>query len=122
MKKEFKKNLKNSIETLKKTTIITTMNRKNMPDFRKLAMGLRGDIDANQATVGTFIDNETPTGTMDSSNKTFTLANTPISGSVKLYLNGTRLTSGVGYSISGATITMTFAPDSGEELRADYRK
>lgn len=72
---------------------------------------------------GSFVENEVPVGTMNSSNPTFTLANTPIVGSVKLYINGIRLQSGgIGYSISGATITMTIPPDSGDILLADYRK
>lgn len=72
---------------------------------------------------GTFVENEVPTGIMNSSNPTFTLANTPIAGSVKLYINGIRLkAAGVGYSISGTTITMTIPPDNGDILLADYRK
>lgn len=72
-------------------------------------------------TSATFIDEEVPSGTMDSVNATFNLANTPIAGSVKLYLRGLRLKNGTGYTISGTTITMLVIPDSGDELVADYR-
>lgn len=72
-------------------------------------------------TSATFVDNETPSGTMDSVNTTFNLANTPVVGSVHLYLRGLRLKPGVGYTISGTTITMLIIPDSGDELIADYR-
>lgn len=72
----------------------------------------------SSALTTLFVDNETPSGTMNSINLTFTLANTPITGSVKLYWNGMR----VNFSITGATITMNNAPDSGDDLKADYRK
>jgi hypothetical protein len=60
-------------------------------------------------------------------NQSFTLAHTPVSGSVALYLNGQRLTLEFGspvvgdYTISSSTITMAVAPSSGDVLIADYR-
>lgn len=70
----------------------------------------------------TFITGEVPTGAIDGSNKTFTLANTPTSGSVKLFHNGLRLRSGAGndYTVSTATITMSYAPETSDSLEADY--
>jgi hypothetical protein len=75
-------------------------------------------------TESNFVDNEVPSGTINGSNTAFTLANTPIAGSVKLYLNGVRQEAGAGndYTISGATITMLDAPLAGDKLLADYRK
>ena len=60
------------------------------------------------------IVNETPSGTIDGSNTTFTLANTPVAGSVMVFLNGQLLTEGgtEDYTISGSTITMASAPRS----------
>lgn len=71
-----------------------------------------------------FVDKEIPSGSINGSNVTFTLANTPTAGSEHLYLNGVLQESGSGndYTISSATITMTTAPASGEKLRATYRK
>jgi len=71
-----------------------------------------------------FVDNEVVSGTINGSNTTFTLANTPVSGTVKLYLNGVRQQSGAGndFTISSGTITMLTAPISGDILIADYRK
>lgn len=72
---------------------------------------------------GTFVENMVPVGTVNGINVTFTLSDTPIAGSVKLYINGIRLkAAGVGYSISGNTITMVTAPETGDILLADYRK
>ena len=64
---------------------------------------------------------EAPSGLVNSSNVTFTLANTPVSNvSVKLYLNGIFQRQGTNYTISGATITMAVAPTTGQQLDANY--
>lgn len=70
-----------------------------------------------------FVDNEVPSGTINGTNTDFTLASTPVSGSVHVYLNGIRQTPGVGndYTISGTTITFAAAPVSGDALLCDYR-
>lgn len=68
----------------------------------------------------THVADETPSGTIDSANTTFTLASTPTTF-MGLYLNGQKLIrGGEDYSIAGDTITMTIAPDPGDSLRADY--
>ena len=66
--------------------------------------------------------NETPTGAMNGSNLTFTLAYTPETGSLELRLGGAVLEITNDYSLSGDTITMVFAPSSGETFLADYRR
>lgn len=68
------------------------------------------------------VENEVPSGAVDGVNADFTLANTPITGSVKLYRNGARQISG--FSIAGGTITFNAGnlPQTGDELLADYRK
>jgi hypothetical protein len=65
---------------------------------------------------------ETPTGTINSSNTSFTLANTPVSGTEMLFQNGILLVAGSGkdYTISTATITFTTAPATGDVLLATY--
>jgi len=70
-----------------------------------------------------FADNETPTGLINSSNVTYTLANTPSpAASLLLYLNGQLLTAGgVDYTLATATITMVNAPGTGGALKAWYR-
>jgi len=85
------------------------------------ALALKANVSDVPLTT-TFVDDETPSGTMNDINVTFTLANTPISGTVKLYWNGMRMKVGVGFTISTATLTMAIAPSSGDTLAADYRK
>jgi hypothetical protein len=71
-----------------------------------------------------FIVRETPGGLVNGANTTYTLANTPISNTEMLYVNGLLQEPGAGndYTISGATITMLSAPITGDRLRANYQK
>jgi len=87
---------------------------------RGLRRATQKSLDAFKSS---FVDSEIPAGTIDGSNKVFTLANTPISGSVKVFVNGVRLKSGgEDYTISGKTITFGTAPPTGSILLSDYRK
>ncbi len=62
---------------------------------------------------------ETPSGTINGSNVTFTLANTPVSNAaVSIFQNGIFMRQGTDYSISGTTLTMTVAPVVGQQLDA----
>lgn len=69
---------------------------------------------------GTWV-NEVPTGAVDNSNTTFTLVNTPISGSLYFYLNGQFQRPGVDYTLSNKTITMSYTP-AGGTVYAMYQK
>jgi hypothetical protein len=75
-------------------------------------------------TATNFVTRETPSGTVNGSTTSFTLANTPTAGSESLYLNGLLMEPGAGndYTISGATITMLSAPLTGDKLRVSYQK
>lgn len=68
-----------------------------------------------------FADNETPSGTINGSNVTFTTSGVPIAASLYVYYNGQLLRWGTDYTISGSTITMTFAPETGSSLIVHYR-
>jgi len=72
----------------------------------------------------TFVDAETPGGTANGSNTTFTLANVPNPPtSVALYRNGVLMASGVDYALNGQTITFVAAsaPQTGDTLVCSYR-
>ena len=63
----------------------------------------------------------TPTGTINGSNTSFTLPDTPSTDSLHLYLNGVYQTpGGVDYSLSTNTITYVSAPPTGSAHRARY--
>ncbi len=65
----------------------------------------------------TWVLNEVPTGALNGINVTYTLAHTPASG-INLYLNGVYLQPGAGndYTLATDTITMLFAPATGDKL------
>lgn len=73
-----------------------------------------------------YVPNETPSGTVNGVNTAFSLANTPNTNlsAVQLFLDGVLLEPGSGndYTISGASITMLYAPNTGNKLRAYYWK
>ena len=69
----------------------------------------------------TLVDGEIPTGLINSSNTTYTLANTPSPAtSLKVYLNGVRQRLTTDYTLATATITMTEAPTTGDNILVDY--
>lgn len=74
------------------------------------------------AAGGTEVKRETPSGTVNGSNADFTLANTPNAATEEVFLNGILQDSGVGndYTISGAVISFTTAPVSGDKIRVNY--
>jgi len=90
------------------------------------AMGATGATGATGSTGPTgpdvtFVTNEIPGGSIDGSSQDFTLANTPITGSVMLYKNGLLQQITVDYTISGLNIHFATAPLSGSVLLAFYR-
>lgn len=83
---------------------------------------------ANSAPSPTFVDSETPSGTIDGVNKVFTLANPPSpAGSLILVMAPTAgvghgQLQGIDYTLASATITYTTAPPAGANHRAWYRR
>jgi hypothetical protein len=72
--------------------------------------------------TGNFSDSETPGGTINGFNVSFTLMNSPIGSSLHLFLNGLRMKPGLDYTIFGSTITFTGSiPQSNDTILADYR-
>jgi hypothetical protein len=70
-----------------------------------------------------FTDNETPGGTINGVNTSFTLASAPNpSNSLRLFRNGVLLSPGGDYTLSGSAITIISAtPQTGDSLAAYYR-
>jgi hypothetical protein len=76
---------------------------------------------------GKLLDNsfvqETPSGTINGSNKSFSITYVPTSAScLDLYQDGLLLLQATDYTISSQTITMTTAPALGQKLIASYIK
>lgn len=106
-------------------------NGSNAATFTSLSGDISSISGAGAVTLATtvlkttgLVQDEIPSGTINGVNATFTLAFTPIAGTVKVYLNGQRMFPGAGndFTISGATITMLQVPVTGDLLVADYNK
>lgn len=84
-----------------------------------------GTFDYYESSSGgiNFADDETPSGTVNGVNTTFTLANTPSPAtSLQLYRDGQLLTpGGVDYTLATATITMVYPPATNTVLTCWYR-
>jgi uncharacterized protein YoxC len=80
---------------------------------------------AGTGTPAIFADAETPGGTINGTNLTFTLAFAPSPvASLKLYKNGVLLIQATDYSVSSSTITFAnvgATPQAGDTLLASYR-
>lgn len=81
---------------------------------------------ASFIAVANYVVRESPTGTINGVNTTFTLAATPVAGTEEVYVNGILQNSGAGndYTISGATITFLSGaiPQTGDVIRVTYLK
>jgi hypothetical protein len=75
--------------------------------------------------ASTFVDGETPSGSIDGKNTTFTLANAPNPAiSLKLSRNGILLKQNIDYTLANQIITFTsnaVLPGTGDVLIANYR-
>jgi hypothetical protein len=65
---------------------------------------------------------EVPTGAINGSNAAFTLAATPVTSTLMLFLNRVLLLPGTHYTLTGAAVAMAIAPGTGDSLVAFYRK
>lgn len=82
------------------------------------------DWNANHV-IDIFVDNETPTGTVNGENAVFNLSTSPSpAASLRLYVDGVLQYQNVNYTLLGAVVTFEHfsIPQTGEALRAFYRK
>jgi hypothetical protein len=92
------------------------------------AAGDPGDCVFVDGTTGpcsqpTYSDAETPGGTIDGVNTTFTLANTPLGSSLMLFRNGLNTAANLDYTLTGSSIQFAAGalPQPGDILTASYR-
>lgn len=81
-------------------------------------------VKADGTGVATFADDIVPTGTINGTNATFTLPQSPSpAASLNLFKNGIRQTAGVAYTLTGGTITYEtgYIPLSGNTHICNYR-
>jgi hypothetical protein len=104
-------------------------NASNVATFTTLTGDIASITGAGAVTLastvmksGNYIVNELPTGTVNGTNPTFTLANTPIAGTQMVFSDGLYCTPGAGndYTISGTTLTMLGASIPTTNIRVTY--
>ena len=134
-----KNNLEQNDSDIEKLLLLSRVNnsmKNNLDqrdsDIEKLLLLRRAPSINNQLanlTGANFVDMETPTGTPNGILVTFTLANTPnppasCIGYVRQGGAGAFVPAiyGVDFTLSGATVTMTAAPDTSSNLLFSYRK
>lgn len=80
------------------------------------------DIDVDAVLESDLIFHEIPTGSINSINTSFTIASTPVAGTVQVFLNGLLQApgSGMDYTVSGTAIEFTKAPRTGSDLYVHY--
>lgn len=73
--------------------------------------------------IGGVFEQEVPTGLVDSSNTSYSLASTPHSNeAVIVFINGLAQRYTTDFSVSGTTITMVSAPSTGSSIFVFYIK
>ncbi len=83
-----------------------------------------GAVGAAGTTTATFIDGEVPVGTIDGSNSTFSLSQSPVpAGSLNIFRNGLLQSIGVDYTLSGSAVTFLSGsiPRATDVIAAYYR-
>jgi len=92
---------------------------KSSRSYKVVNSKLRGrDVDTSR-----FVMHETPTPATDGSQKVFNVANAYVSGLLEVYMDGLLQIKDTDYSeTTSTTFTMTNAPESDENLRANYIK
>lgn len=96
---------------------------RNAADFARIRRNFQRMRDA-QVANGTAVWMETPAGTINGANAVFTLAHSPVAGTLMLYVNGLLMLEGGDYSLSGGTVTFVTAakPETGDWIRATYSR
>lgn len=99
-------------------------NVDNTSDANKpISTATQTALDA-KLTTANYVVRETPSGTVNGTNTSFTLAHTPVAGSESVFLNGILQEPGTGndYTISTNSITFLFTPVVGDKIRVSYIK
>jgi hypothetical protein len=88
-----------------------------LPQYITVAVGA-----TIQTSAGNFVIGETPSGTINGSNATFTTASGFVPESVQVFVNGVSQTNTVDYTTSGVnTIIFNFSPVNGDYIRVNYK-
>jgi len=96
-------------------TLVAGSNITITPSGQNITISSTGGGSGNP-----FSFNEIPSGLINSSNSTYTLANAPINNSLELYYNGLLLDTPDDFTLSTLTISMVSPPVTSSKLIATY--
>jgi hypothetical protein len=106
-----------AIEGLAKILEELSKNNKVVSGSKPVGSG----ISAKKSLQFLFIDDETPSGTINGVNTDFIIKRTPVLGSLKVYRGGARQRITEDYTLAHKTISFINAPQVGEIILCDYR-
>lgn len=115
-----------SIEAIEDLAKIIEDLYKKILDLTRYGSSQNGDV--KRSIYGglpkqfRFVDDETPSGTVNGSNTLFTLAHVPDDGTLKIYRGGSRQRIAEDYTLSGKEITFIIPPQAGDIILCDYRR
>ncbi len=120
---EMPEGVRDALESLQGDDRLDVSAIKGLKDLIKEKMPIGGGGGFNYGAVDMhFVDDETPSGTVNGTNKAFTITNIPSPAtSLKVFVNGQKMTLTEDYTFSGTTITFVTAPPTGSILTCDYR-
>lgn len=117
--------IRDMLESLKKGEKLSIQAIEDLPEIiaelKKKKGGLLVGGGGMNAIPMHFVDDETPSGTMNGVNTDFNTNLIPATGSLKVFRNGQRLKVTEDYTLSGQTITFINPPESDEIILVDYR-
>ena len=110
----------NAVNTQRALDLICSTFNLTVENLYNAIEALQAEIDSGTGTAGDW-NAETPSGPVNGSNTVYTLTSTPSDPeALILTVNGLLQYQPGDYSVSGTTITMTYAPATGSTLFAQY--
>lgn len=85
-----------------------------------IAPSLSDIVTYEMTTATPYTISTSYTGVVNSVNKTYTLANTPTTNALNIWLNWVYQSYGIDYTLVGLTVTFVAAPDTGDILAMKY--
>ena len=113
--------IRNALELLKGDDRLDVSAIKGLDKLLNETM-LVGSAGASNLGFSFFVDDEVPAGTINGTNKDFTINNTPSPAtSLRVFVNGQKMTLTEDYTYTNQTITFVTAPPTTSVITVDYR-
>lgn len=109
------------IESRTDPIVLQVIDEDNVHVVISSGIGPQGP--AGAGGTGSIEIGETPSGTIDGSNATFTTTAAFVPGQVRVFINGIAQRAGTDFTTSGTqTILLTSSPQVGDFIQVDYER